>query len=64
LHKTAFEQLGSFRQKVIRLCVFEKKSIYQAAVACGCTPEKIKRVLKKWKMMQKQQKKNALAAHE
>jgi hypothetical protein len=63
LNKIAYDQLGRFRQKVIRLCIIEKKSIYQAAVACGCTPEKIKRVLKKWKMAQKQEK-NALAAHE
>lgn len=58
----SLEKFGKFRQKVIRLCVIEKKSIYEAAIACGCSAEKVKRVLKKWKMVQKQEKQKALLA--
>lgn len=45
------EQLGRFRQKVIQLAIVEKKSIYETAIACGCTAEKVKRVIKKWKVL-------------
>ncbi|MGZ0052885.1 sigma-70 family RNA polymerase sigma factor [Brevibacillus gelatini] len=46
-----FEQMGRFRQKVIRLAIFERKSIYETAIACGCSAEKVKRVLKKWRTL-------------
>lgn len=44
-------RLGRFRQKVIQLAIVEKKSIYETAIACGCTAEKVKRVIKKWKAL-------------
>ncbi|EST56391.1 hypothetical protein T458_03540 [Brevibacillus panacihumi W25] len=44
-------QMGRFRQKVIQLAIVEKKSIYETAIACGCTAEKVKRVIKKWKAL-------------
>jgi hypothetical protein len=47
------EKMSRFRQKVIRLVIYEKKSIYETAIACGCTAEKVKRVIKKWKMLSK-----------
>ncbi|GED72818.1 hypothetical protein BRE01_65200 [Brevibacillus reuszeri] len=48
-----YEQMGRFRQKVIRLVIFENKSIYETAIACGCSAEKVKRVIKKWKALSK-----------
>lgn len=51
MNRQAFEKMGRFRQKVIRLVYVEKKSIYETAIACGCTAEKVKRVLKKWKFV-------------
>ncbi|EJL47202.1 hypothetical protein BAG01nite_21080 [Brevibacillus agri] len=51
MNQQIFEQMGRFRQKVIRLAIFEKKSIYETAIACGCSAEKVKRVLKKWKVL-------------
>jgi hypothetical protein len=50
----AFERLGKFRKKVVRLAIIERKSIYETAIACGCTAEKVKRVLKKWRAMSKE----------
>jgi hypothetical protein len=47
------EKMSRFRQKVIRMVIFEKKSIYETAIACGCTEEKVRRVIKKWKMLSK-----------
>jgi hypothetical protein len=47
------EKMSRFRQKVIRMVIFEKKSIYETAIACGCTAEKVRRVIKKWKMLSK-----------
>ncbi|MGN7468608.1 sigma-70 family RNA polymerase sigma factor [Brevibacillus sp. SAFN-007a] len=51
MNQQIFEQMGRFRQKVIRLAIYEKKSIYETAIACGCSAEKVKRVLKKWKTL-------------
>jgi len=51
MNQQAYEKLGRFRQKVIRLVYVEKKSIYETAIACGCTAEKVKRVMKKWKLV-------------
>ncbi|MFD2369711.1 sigma-70 family RNA polymerase sigma factor [Brevibacillus sp. GCM10020057] len=51
MNQQAFEKMGRFRQKVIRLVYVEKKSIYETAIACGCTAEKVKRVMKKWKLV-------------
>jgi len=48
-------QMGRFRQKVIQLAIVEKKSIYETAIACGCTAEKVKRVIKKWKALSRNQ---------
>lgn len=45
------ERMSRFRQKVIRLVIFEKKSVYETAILCGCNAEKVKRVIKKWKML-------------
>lgn len=45
------DQMGRFRKKVIQLAIVEKKSIYETAIACGCTAEKVKRVIKKWKAL-------------
>ncbi|WP_429844972.1 sigma-70 family RNA polymerase sigma factor [Brevibacillus sp. FIR094] len=53
MNQQIFEQMGRFRQKVIRLAIFENKSIYETAIACGCTAEKVKRVMKKWKALTK-----------
>jgi len=39
--------MGRFRQKVIRLVVLENKSIYETAIACGCSADKVRRVMKK-----------------
>lgn len=49
MNQQAYEKMGRFRQKVIRLVYVENKSIYETAIACGCTAEKVKRVMKKWK---------------
>ncbi|QQE73082.1 sigma-70 family RNA polymerase sigma factor [Brevibacillus composti] len=49
MNPQAFEKMSRFRQKVIRLVIIEKKSIYETAIACGCTAEKVRRVLKKWR---------------
>ena len=46
-------QMGRFRQKVIQLAVVERKSVYETAIACGCSAEKVKRVLKKWRVLSK-----------
>lgn len=51
MNQQAFDQMGRFRQKVIRLAIMEKKSIYETAIACGCSAEKVKRVLKRWKAL-------------
>ncbi|QRG69569.1 sigma-70 family RNA polymerase sigma factor [Brevibacillus choshinensis] len=51
MNQQAYEKMGSFRQKVIRLVYVEKKSIYETAIACGCSAEKVKRVMKKWKAL-------------
>ncbi|MDR7318792.1 sigma-70 family RNA polymerase sigma factor [Brevibacillus nitrificans] len=51
MNQQAFEKMGSFRQKVIRCVYVEKKSVYETAIACGCTAEKVKRVMKKWKAL-------------
>lgn len=51
MNQQAYEKMGRFRQKVIRLVYVENKSIYETAIACGCTAEKVKRVLKKWKAL-------------
>jgi len=48
-------QMGRFRQKVIQLAIVEKKSIYETAIACGCTAEKVQRVIKKWKALSRNQ---------
>jgi len=45
--------MGRFRQKVIRLVVLENKSIYETAIACGCSADKVRRVMKKWKALSK-----------
>ncbi|WNC16876.1 sigma-70 family RNA polymerase sigma factor [Brevibacillus brevis] len=55
MNQQMFESMGRFRQKVIRLVIVEKKSIYETAIACGCTAEKVKRVLKKWKALSRNQ---------
>lgn len=49
MKQQAFETMGRFRQKVIRLVYVENKSVYETAIACGCSAEKVKRVMKKWK---------------
>ncbi|WP_400164078.1 sigma-70 family RNA polymerase sigma factor [Brevibacillus sp. TJ4] len=49
----AWERLGKFRKKVVQLAIIERKSIYETAIACGCTAEKVKRVLKKWRALSK-----------
>jgi DNA-directed RNA polymerase specialized sigma24 family protein len=51
MNQQAFDQMGRFRQKVIRLAIMEKKSIYETAIACGCSAEKVKRVMKRWKAL-------------
>ncbi|WGV62120.1 sigma-70 family RNA polymerase sigma factor [Brevibacillus brevis] len=56
MNQQIFEQMGRFRQKVIRLAIFEKKSVYETAIACGCSAEKVKRVMKKWKVLTKESK--------
>jgi len=45
--------MSRFRQKVIQMVIYEKKSVYETAMRCGCTADKVKRVLKKWKMISK-----------
>ncbi|MBY0088365.1 sigma-70 family RNA polymerase sigma factor [Brevibacillus sp. M2.1A] len=56
MNQQIFEQMGRFRQKVIRLAIFENKSVYETAIACGCSAEKVKRVMKKWKALTKESK--------
>ncbi|MEJ8548014.1 sigma-70 family RNA polymerase sigma factor [Brevibacillus borstelensis] len=56
MNPQALEGMSRFRQKVIRLVVYEKKSVYETAIACGCTVDKVKRVLKKWKAVSRSQK--------
>jgi DNA-directed RNA polymerase specialized sigma24 family protein len=51
MEKHVLEKMSRFRQKVIRLVIFEKKSIRETAIACGCTEKKVKRVIEKWKML-------------
>lgn len=53
------QQMGRFRQKVIQLAIVERKSIYETAIACGCSAEKVKRVLKKWRAMSKENTRSA-----
>jgi DNA-directed RNA polymerase specialized sigma24 family protein len=53
MDRQALERMSKFRQKVIRLVIYERKSIYETAIACGCTAEKVKRVIKKWKALQR-----------
>lgn len=54
MNQQIFDQMGRFRQKVIRLAIFENKSVYETAIACGCSAEKVKRVMKKWKALTKE----------
>ncbi|CAM3443729.1 MULTISPECIES: sigma-70 family RNA polymerase sigma factor [Brevibacillus] len=56
------DQMGRFRKKVIQLAIVEKKSIYETAIACGCTAEKVKRVIKKWKTLSRYEE-SAAPAH-
>ncbi|MFP3392055.1 sigma-70 family RNA polymerase sigma factor [uncultured Brevibacillus sp.] len=53
MNQQLYEQMGRFRQKVIRLVVLENKSIYETAIACGCSADKVRRVMKKWKALSK-----------
>lgn len=53
MNQQLYDQMGRFRQKVIRLVILENKSIYETAIACGCSAEKVKRVIKKWKALSK-----------
>ncbi|GAA4706223.1 sigma-70 family RNA polymerase sigma factor [Brevibacillus fulvus] len=62
IDQTVMARLGRFRQKVIRLCIYENKSIYETAIACGCSADKVKRVIKKWKMIRREEQRKALAA--
>jgi CRISPR/Cas system-associated endonuclease Cas3-HD len=43
--------MSRFRQKVIQLVIVERKSVYEAAIRCGCSADKVKRVLKKWRVL-------------
>ncbi|MFY0545091.1 sigma-70 family RNA polymerase sigma factor [Brevibacillus sp. H7] len=60
MEKKTLEQMSRFRQKVIRLVIFEKKSVYETAILCGCNAEKVKRVLKKWKMLSRLREQESL----
>lgn len=62
MESTQFHQLNRFRQKVIRMVIMEKKSVYETAIACGCTAEKVKRVLKKWRLLSKHTDKEVVTA--
>ena len=53
MDRQELERMSKFRQKVIRLVIYEKESIYETAIACGCTAEKVKRVIKKWKALKR-----------
>ncbi|MED1853186.1 sigma-70 family RNA polymerase sigma factor [Brevibacillus borstelensis] len=64
MNPEALEGMSRFRQKVIRLVIYEKKSIYETAIACGCTAEKVKRVLKKWKAASRSSKGSKQPVHQ
>jgi len=56
IERQVFERLGKFRQKVITHRIFQGKSLQATARACGCTPDKVRRVIHKWQMLCRQEK--------